>query len=62
MPVQATSILTPLIATLAGESPTRNMWVGCGVALASTVLISLDSMDASKGVSATGIISIGPHK
>jgi hypothetical protein len=35
------------------------MWLGCGVALASTVFISLDSVDPSKVASATGIISSG---
>ena len=40
--MQATSLLTPIIATLAGEKPSRGVWLGCCFTLAGTVLITLD--------------------
>ena len=40
--MQATSLLTPVMATLAGEKPSRGVWLGCVCTLAGTVLITLD--------------------
>ena len=39
---QATSLLTPVMATLAGEKPSRGVWLGCCCTLTGTVLITLD--------------------
>ena len=40
--LQATSLLTPIMATLAGEKPSKGVWLGCCCTLAGTVLITLD--------------------
>ncbi|KAL3156670.1 hypothetical protein ABBQ38_000951 [Trebouxia sp. C0009 RCD-2024] len=40
--IQATSLLTPVMAALAGEKPSRGVWLGCCCTLAGTVLITLD--------------------
>ncbi|KAL0035024.1 hypothetical protein WJX79_006922 [Trebouxia sp. C0005] len=40
--IQATSLLTPVMATLAGEKPSRGVWLGCCCTLTGTVLITLD--------------------
>lgn len=40
--MQATSLLTPVMAALAGEKPSRGVWLGCCCTLAGTVLITLD--------------------
>ena len=57
--LQVTSILTPVLATAAGESPTKNMWIGCAIALVSTVLITLDSQSIGQDSSALFAISTG---
>ncbi|KAL0024507.1 hypothetical protein WJX77_010938 [Trebouxia sp. C0004] len=40
--IQATSLLTPVMATLAGEKTSRGVWLGCCCTLTGTVLITLD--------------------
>lgn len=34
--------MTPTLASLAGERPGRLVWLGCGVAMTGTVLLTLD--------------------
>ena len=41
-PLQVTSLVTPVLASLAGERPGRLVWLGCGVAMTGTVLLTLD--------------------
>lgn len=57
--LQVTAILTPLLATAAGEQPTKNMWIGCCIALVSTVLITLDSHSGGQGASQVFAVSPG---
>jgi hypothetical protein len=38
-----TALLTPGLALAAGDKPSRNVWLGCLVALAGTTLLSLDT-------------------
>ncbi|KAL3132435.1 hypothetical protein ABBQ32_008992 [Trebouxia sp. C0010 RCD-2024] len=45
--IQATSLLTPVMAALAGEKPSRGVWLGCCCTLAGTVLITLDHSAAT---------------
>lgn len=40
--MQVTSLLTPTLSSLAGERPGRLVWLGCAVAMAGTVLLTLD--------------------
>ena len=40
--VQVTSLVTPTLSFLAGDRPGRRVWLGCGVAMAGTVLLTLD--------------------
>ncbi len=40
--MQVTSLMTPTLSTLAGERPGRQVWLGCIVAMAGTVLLTLD--------------------
>ena len=42
VPLQVTSLVTPFLASLAGERPGRLVWLGCGVAMTGTVLLTLD--------------------
>lgn len=37
-----TSLVTPTLSSLAGERPGRLVWLGCAVAMAGTVLLTLD--------------------
>lgn len=53
--IQATALLTPLLATLAGESLGSRLWVGCLVALLGSILIALDH-PASSSASASSFI------
>ncbi|KAL4428009.1 hypothetical protein ABPG75_002098 [Micractinium tetrahymenae] len=41
--IQATALLTPLLASLAGHRPSRNVWAGCVVALAGCLAIAADA-------------------
>jgi drug/metabolite transporter (DMT)-like permease len=50
--VQATLLLTPLLSAAAGYRPSRNTWVGCGVALAGCLLITAD--EAAADVASSG--------
>ena len=40
--VQVTSLVTPTLSSLAGDRPGRLVWLGCGVAMAGTVLLTVD--------------------
>ncbi|CAL5219340.1 g1154 [Coccomyxa viridis] len=40
--IQVTSLVTPTLSSLAGERPGRLVWLGCAVAMAGTVLLTLD--------------------
>lgn len=40
--IQATALITPLLASLAGDKPSRNVWAGCIIALAGCLLIASD--------------------
>ena len=42
--IQATALLTPLLASFTGEKPSRNVWMGCLVALAGCLFIAADSV------------------
>lgn len=57
--LQATAILTPLLAALSGEWPSRNVWLGCVLALGSTLLITLDSADPNHTAGSASLISVG---
>lgn len=58
--LQATAILTPLLAALTGERPRPTVWAGCAVALASTCLITLDGSEATgHAAGAAGLLSLG---
>ena len=46
--MQATSLLTPVMAAMAGEETSRGVWLGCCCTLAGTVLITLDHSAASE--------------
>lgn len=48
---QTSVVITPLISLLAGQSVDRNVWVGCGAALAGLVLLSDGGDGASVAVS-----------
>ncbi|KAI3428811.1 hypothetical protein D9Q98_007628 [Chlorella vulgaris] len=41
--IQATALLTPVLASFTGEKPSRNVWVGCAVALAGCLFIAADA-------------------
>ena len=41
--IQATALLTPLLASFAGQRPSRNVWIGCMVALAGCLCIATDA-------------------
>jgi drug/metabolite transporter (DMT)-like permease len=46
--VQSTTVITPLLAFLAGENISRRTWTACGVAACGTVLVTTDGLsDAS---------------
>ncbi len=47
--LQSTAILTPLLASLFGERPGVNVWVGCLVALVGTLLIAEDEVEMEAG-------------
>ncbi|KAK9824226.1 hypothetical protein WJX72_008663 [[Myrmecia] bisecta] len=55
--IQATALLTPLLATLGGERPTRNVWIGCCIALMGTLLITADKHGAPDGEQAASMLS-----
>ena len=40
--LQVTSLVTPTLSSLAGDRPGRLVWLGCAVAMAGTVLLTLD--------------------
>ncbi|CAK0743539.1 hypothetical protein CVIRNUC_001478 [Coccomyxa viridis] len=40
--IQVTSLVTPTLSSLAGDRPGRRVWLGCGVAMAGTVLLTSD--------------------
>ncbi|PSC75670.1 Drug Metabolite transporter superfamily [Micractinium conductrix] len=40
--IQATALLTPLLASFTGEKPSRNVWIGCIIALAGCLAIAAD--------------------
>ncbi|KAK9806623.1 hypothetical protein WJX73_001020 [Symbiochloris irregularis] len=40
--LQATTVITPVLSTVAGLRPHRQVWFGCCIALAGTLLINLD--------------------
>lgn len=37
-----TALLTPALATAAGDRPGRSVWLGCGVAMVGALLLGLD--------------------
>lgn len=39
---QVTALLTPTLALAAGDKPSKNVWLGCAMALCGTVLLTLD--------------------
>ena len=41
--IQATALLTPLLASFTGQKPSRNVWLGCIVALAGCLCIAADA-------------------
>jgi drug/metabolite transporter (DMT)-like permease len=57
--IQATALLTPLLASLAGQKPSRNVWLGCLVALAGCLFIAADNTatDTDDGA----LFSLGEH-
>eukprot|EP00884_Botryococcus_braunii_P002767 jgi/Botrbrau1/12491/Bobra.0169s0038.1 len=57
--IQATALLTPVLATLAGESLGSRLWRGCLIALVGSVLISLDHPASSSGSGASFIVGDG---
>ena len=42
--IQMTSLFTPVMATVAGEPPSQNVWLACCVALAGCLLIAADKV------------------
>ena len=49
--IQLTSLFTPVMASVAGERPSRTVWFACVVALAGCLLIAADKVatDADDG-------------
>ena len=47
--IQATALLTPLLATLAGDRPGPRIWAGCTLALGGTLLIAADKAAGGGG-------------
>lgn len=41
--IQATALLTPLLASFAGEKIGRNVWIGCAIALSGCLFIASDA-------------------
>jgi drug/metabolite transporter (DMT)-like permease len=41
--IQATALLTPLLASFSGQKPSRNVWIGCMIALAGCLCIAADA-------------------
>ncbi|KAL4445384.1 hypothetical protein ABPG77_011209 [Micractinium sp. CCAP 211/92] len=60
--IQATALLTPLLASFAGDKPSRNVWVGCIVALAGCLAIAADASatdpDVATSLSLGGDVAI----
>ncbi len=59
--IQATALLTPLLATLAGERLGAQVWAGCALALGGTLLIASDTAGggAASGASAAAGFHLG---
>ena len=57
--LQATSLLTPVMATLAGEQPGRGVWLGSCCTLIGTVLITLDHSAVSSHGTPAAASSLG---
>jgi drug/metabolite transporter (DMT)-like permease len=47
--VQLSVLLTPLLATLAGDRPSGRVWAGCAMALGGTLLIAADKAAGGGG-------------
>ena len=58
---QATSLLTPVMATVAGDKPSRAVWLGCCFTLCGTVLIALDHTPPTVSHHGPATLSIGMH-
>ena len=56
-----TALLTPTLATLAGDKPGKSVWLGCTVALAGTLMLSLDKAGPVLAPANATRLAIGVH-
>lgn len=57
--IQATALLTPLLATLGGERLGGRVWAGCGLALGGTLLIVADRVEGGKAAADAAGLALG---